>query len=479
MQVRHKGLALTFLAITQLMIVLDASIVNVALPAIQSALGFSNSSLQWTVNAYTLIFGGFLLLGGRFADRLGRKRIFIAGLILFVVASAVGGFAQSETMLIIARGVQGLGGALMSPAALSLLTVIFNEGQERNKALGVWGAVGAGGAAVGLLAGGLLVNYLNWRWVFLVNIPVGALALFGAIRFLPESKDPDSNGFDLAGAFTVTVGLIALVASLVRGNDVGWLSGQTIATFLVAIALLVAFVRIEAKGSHPLLPLRIFKNRNIVGADTAILFVGAGMFGMFFYISLYLQLPQLMNYSPIRTGLAFLPVSLAIMLSAGFGSKLLGKYGPRNVAAVGLTIAPIGMLLLARVHPGGSYVTDVLIPLLIMSLGLGATFVSLTAAAVSGVDHADSGLASALLNTGQQVGGSLGLALLTAVSTARTAHVLPTSADPAAAITSGYAWGFVCAAILMFLGAIMAFININVTAKQVSDSTDELGAVPA
>jgi EmrB/QacA subfamily drug resistance transporter len=478
MQVRHKGLALTILALTQLMIVLDASIVNVALPAVQKALNFSNTNLQWVVNAYTLIFGGFLLLGGRFADRLGRKRIFMIGLFAFVAASALGGAAQSSGMLVIARAIQGLGGALMSPAALSLLTVIFEEGEERNKALGVWGAIAAGGAAVGLLMGGLLVQYLDWRWVFFVNIPIAAIAIFGAIEYLPESKDPDSNGFDISGAITVTGGLIALVYALVRGNDVGWATFETIGTLALAVVLLVAFVVLEARGSHPLLPLRIFRNRNIVGADTAILLVGAAMFGMFFYISLYLQ--DILRYSAIKTGLAFLPVSLLIMVSAGIGSQFMTKFGPRIVAGVGLTVAAVGMLLLTRIHPGGHYVSDVLIPLAVMALGLGATFVSLTGAAVSGVDHADSGLASALLNTAQQVGGALGLAMLTAVSTARTNHVAPTSLDPASATTSGWAWGFGVCAALMLLGAIVTIVNVNISGEQVAESQEEMGgALPA
>lgn len=476
-QVRHKGLALTFLAVTQLMIVLDASIVNVALPAIQHALDFSPENLQWIVNAYTLVFGGFLLLGGRFADRLGRKRIFMIGLFAFVAASALGGAAQSSATLVAARALQGLGGAMMSPAALSLLTVIFEEGPERNRAIGIWGAIAAGGAAVGLLMGGLLVQYLNWRWVFFVNIPFALIAIAGAWNYVPESKDPDSNGFDIAGAFTVTAGLVALVYALVRGNDVGWQTPETLGMLALAAVLLISFVIIEDRGSHPLLPLRIFRNRNVVGADSAILFVGAAMFGMFFYISLYLQ--EILGFSPLKTGFAFLPVSVIIMLSAGVGSKLLTTLGPRSVATGGLIIAPIGMFLLARIHPGGSYLWDVLVPLSVMATGLGATFVSLTAAAVSGVDHADSGLASAMLNTAQQVGGALGLAGLTAISTARYNHVLATSSSQAAATTSGWSWGFAACGVLMLTGALISWTTINVAPSDVAESAEELEGIPA
>jgi EmrB/QacA subfamily drug resistance transporter len=471
MHVRHKGLALAVLALTQLMIVLDASIVNVALPAIQHALNFSSTNLQWIVNAYTLVFGGFLLLGGRFADRLGRKRIFMIGLLAFVAASALGGAAQSSGMLVAARALQGLGGALMSPAALSLLTVIFDEGAERNKALGIWGAIAAGGAAIGLLMGGILVQFLNWRWVFFVNIPIALLAIAGAVRFVPESKDPDSSGFDIAGAFTVTLGLVTLVYALVRGNAVGWATFQTLGTLALSAVLLISFINIEGKGSHPLLPLRMFRNRNVVGADSAILFLGAAMFGMFFYISLYLQ--EILGFSPLKTGFAFLPVSLVIMISAGIGSHFLTTFGPRRVATFGLSVAPIGMLLLMRIHPHGNYVTDVLLPLMVLSLGLGAAFVSLTAAAVSGVDHADSGLASAMLNTAQQVGGALGLAGLTAISTARYNHVLATSATQDAATTSGWAWGFGVCAALMAIGAIISATTITVSGREVAETSEE------
>lgn len=479
---RHKGAALAVLAATQLMIVLDGSIVNVALPAIQRALEFKPADLQWIVTAYTLLFGGFLLLGGRIADRYGRRKVFLSGLTLFVVASAVGGAAQSPEMLIVARSVQGLGGALMSPAALSLLTVIFDEGPERNKALGVWGGIAAGGAAIGLLLGGILVEYADWRWIFFVNIPFGVVVIAAAFKFVPESSDPDTRGFDIAGAVTVTAGLMALVYALVRGNEVGWTSTQTIATLIASAVLLTAFFTIQKSSKHPLMPLRIFRNRNVLGADIASLFQLAGMFAMFFFISLFIQTPGMLSdsgYSAIRTGLAFLPVSLVIGISAGVGSKLLGKFRPRSIAGVGLLIATVGMALLTQIQPGGSYVLDVLIPLAILGAGMGVTFVSLTGAAITGVSHSDSGLASALLTTGQQIGGALGLAVLTAVQTYRLKDLDFANGvnAPASVLTSAWAWAFAGGAIMMGIGAILAFTLITATKEDAAAALEESGGV--
>jgi EmrB/QacA subfamily drug resistance transporter len=476
MPTRHKGLALAVLALTQLMVVLDSSIVNVALPSVQSALDFSSTSLQWVVNAYTLVFGGFLLLGGRFADRLGRKRVFIAGLVLFAVASAIGGLANSSGVLLAARALQGLGGALMSPAALSLVTVIFTEGAERNKALGVWGAIAAGGAAIGVLLGGVLVEWLDWRWVFFVNLPIAALAIVGALRFVPESRDENAQGSDVWGAVTVTGGLMALVYALVRGNEVGWATAQTLGTFAASAALLVTFFVLQQKGSSPLMPLRVFESRNVVGANAGLLLLGASIFGMFFYISLYLQ--QILGYSAMKTGAAFLPVSIIIMLSAGIGSQMLTKFGPRAVGATGLAIAAVGMLLFIRIHPGGGYLSTILLPLAVIGIGMGPTFVSLTSGGVTGVPHEDAGVASALLNTSQQVGGAIGLAMLTAVSTARFDHLAPNMTDKlaiAGATTSGWTWGFGVCAGLLALGATLVGTVMNASKEDVAANAD--GAV--
>jgi EmrB/QacA subfamily drug resistance transporter len=475
MSARHKGLALTVLALSQLMIVLDASIVNVALPAIDHALDFSNSGLQWIVNAYTLAFGGFLLLGGRLADRFGRRLVFNIGLAIFVIASGLGGFAQSSGMLVGARALQGFGGALMAPAALSLLTVIFAEGRERDKALGVWGAIAAGGAALGLLFGGVLVQYLDWRWVFFVNIPIAVIAIFGALEFVPESNDEHVQGFDVAGAISVTAGLVALVFALVRGNDVGWFATQTLGTFAVAVVLLTTFWQLQKRGTNPLMPLRIFEQRNVIGSDVALMLTTSGMFGMFFYVSLFLQ--EILGYSAIKTGLAFLPVSLVIMASAGVGSQLLGKLGPRRLAPPSLLIAATGMFLLTGIHPEGSYF-GVLIPLVVMAVGMGGTFVSLTSAGVAGVPEKDSGLASALLNTGQQIGGAVGLALLTAVSVARTNAVTDGQPLPGD-ITSGWAASFVVAGALMVIAAGVAALTVNSNAEEAEENAEHATAMTA
>jgi EmrB/QacA subfamily drug resistance transporter len=488
-EVRHKGLALTVLALTQLMIVLDASIVNVALRAIQGALEFDPADLQWIVTGYTLMFGGFLLLGGRIADRYGRRRVFMAGLAFFVLASAIGGAAQSSGMLIAARCIQGLGGAFMSPAALSLLTVIFKEGPERNKALGIWGGIAAGGAAIGVLLGGVLVEYLDWRWIFFVNIPFGALAIFGAAAYLPESVDPDPKGFDVPGAITVTGGLMALVYGLVRGNELGWTSPETLGVFALSIALLGIFVVLQMKGRHPLVPLRIFSNRNVLGADLSILFLGAGMFAMFFFLSLYIQTPGMLSdsgYSAIRTGLAFLPVSFIIGISAGMGSKLMGKIAPGKLAGAGLAIMTIGMVLLARVEPDGTYLMNVLMPMFVLGMGMGVAFVSLTAAGVTGVDHADSGLASALLNTGQQIGGALGLALLTAVYTNRLDELVPSPqlnsvGQPiyeASVQADAWSWAFLGGAVLLALAAACAAGIIKASKEEAAAAAEEGAFVP-
>jgi EmrB/QacA subfamily drug resistance transporter len=465
MSARHKGLALTVLAFSQLMIVLDSTIVNVALPAVSQALEFSRADLQWIVNSYTLAFGGFLLLGGRLADRFGRRNFFMIGLAIFAIASGLGGLAQSQEVLIAARALQGFGGALMAPAALSLLTVIFSEGEERNKALGVWGGIAAGGAAIGLLLGGVLVQYLDWRWIFFVNIPITVLVLIGTMKFVPESNEQHVNGFDVGGAITVTGGLVALVYGLVRGNELGWTSTETLLTFAVAVVMLTVFVLLQRHGRNPLVPFRIFERRNVVGADLAVLMVGAGMFGMFFYVSIFLQ--DILGFSAIKTGFAFLPVSLVIMASAGVASALLTKVGPRRLAVPGMIVAGTGMLLLTRIHPGGSYLSDVLIPLMVMASGMGMTFVSLTAAAVAGVPERDSGLASALLNTGQQIGGALGLAMLTAVSEARMDAVSEIVGQPTAAdVTSGYTVGFIFCGLLLYTGAAIAAYTIKLTREE-------------
>lgn len=461
-----RWIALAVLAISQLMIVLDATIVNVALNDIQKDLGFSGANLQWVVNGYTLAFGGFLLLGGRLADRLGRRRLFMVGASLFAAASLVGGFAQSQEMLIAARAVQGLGGAIMAPAALSLLTVVFAEGKDRDRALGLWAAISAGGAAIGLILGGTLTQNLSWEWVLWVNVPIAVLAVFGARAFLPESRDLNAGRFDVAGAVFGTGGLVALVYALVRAGEVGWTSSETLLTLLGAAALLAVFVTLQVRRDHSLLPTRLLRNRSVLGADIGALMIGTAIFAIFYFLSIFFG--QVLGYDPVKTGLAFLPMTLLIGVGAGIASNLLGKVGPRPLLVVGTLLSSAGLLLLARISSDSSYVTDLLPGLLLVALGMGLAFVALTSAAVAGVSDEDSGIASALLNAGQQVGGALGLAILTAVSTARTESLfgsdvpaIPTAASIDATV-SGWAAGFVVAAGIMALGAVIMGLMVKV-----------------
>jgi EmrB/QacA subfamily drug resistance transporter len=437
------------LAISQLMVVLDATIVNVALPDIARALEVqSQNDLSWIVTGYTLTFGGFLLLGGKLADRLGRRKVFLLGAVLFAVASLLGGLAGNLGLLIVARLVQGLGGALMSPAALSLLTVVFAEGTERNRALGIWAAITAGGAAVGLILGGVLTEYASWRWVLFVNVPIAVLAVVGALRFVPESRDERARGFDIPGALLVTGGLVALVYALVKGNDLGWGSTQTVLTLVLAVVLLAGFVVVQRRAAEPLVDFRLFRSKTLLGADLGALFVGAGIFAVFFFMILWMQ--QINGYSPIRSGFAFLPMTLCIGVAAGIGSQLLGRVGPRPLLIGGPALAALGMLSLGlRLAPDSTYLGVVLPSLVLIALGMGFTFVALTSAAVAGVPQEDAGVASALLNAGQQVGGALGLAILTAVSTARTEAIgraLPGTPQFVSALVDGWGAGFVVAA---------------------------------
>ena len=456
----RKGLALLVLAMSQLMIVLDVSIVNVAITDIDRALDVQGSEdLSWIVTGYTLTFGGFLLLGGKLADRLGRRRIFIAGASLFAVASLLGGLAGSLGMLIGARLLQGLGGALLAPAALSMLTVVFAEGRERNRALGVWAAISAGGAAIGLILGGVLTEYASWRWVLFVNVPVAVVAVLGALRVLPETRDDRARGFDVPGALLVTGGLIALVYALVKGNDYGWGSTRTLLMVGLAVVLLGAFVMVQRRTKDPLVDFRLFRSRSVLGADLGALFVGAGLFAVFFFLVLWMQ--QVHGYSPLRAGFAFLPMTAFIVVGAAISSQLMSRIGPRPLLMVGPGLGAAGMLALAlRLDPGSSYVTVILPALCVLALGMGMTFVALTASAVAGVPPEDAGVASALLNAGQQVGGSLGLAILTAVSTARTTAIAPAGpqGSPAsvAALVDGWSLGFVVAAGFLALAGVIA-----------------------
>jgi EmrB/QacA subfamily drug resistance transporter len=445
--------------LAQFMVVLDITIVNIALPSVQRGLHFSASNLQWVVNGYTLVFGGFLLLGGRAADLLGRRRLFVAGVILFTAASLLNGFAQTSGMLIAGRALQGLGGALVSPAALSIVTTTFPEGRERTRALAIWSAIAAGGSAVGLLLGGVLTDVASWRWVFFVNVPVGAIAVALAMRFISESRLENARrSYDLGGAVTVTGGLVVLVFGIVKAQTWGWGSGRAIIDFAVAIALLAAFIVIERRSETPLMRLGIFRIRSLAVGDGALLFVASGMFGMFFFASLYVQ--EILGYSPLKAGLAFLPVTGGIMLGSGLAQALIGRVGVRTVATVGVTIGGLGLLVLTGLPVHGHYASNLLTGLVPLAFGLGVAFVPITILATSGIPAEDSGLSSGLFNVAQQVGGSLGLAILSTLAASRTSHLLSgaTATGPLTARVDGYHVAFLAAAIMLFIGAgLLAF----------------------
>jgi EmrB/QacA subfamily drug resistance transporter len=455
----NRWLILVIACLAQFMVVLDVTVVNVALPSIQRGLHFSPSNLQWVVNAYTLIFGGFLLLGGRVSDLVGRKRLFTVGVALFSLASMLNGLASSPAMLVVGRGLQGLGGALLSPAALSIITTTFITQEERTRALGVWSAIAAGGGAAGLLLGGVLTQLVSWPWIFIVNVPVGAIALLLAMRYVPESRiDSEHRAFDLAGAVSVTAALVVLVYAIVKAQAFGWGSTRTVALIAGALALLSVFVVIERRSVAPLIRLSILRVRTLVVADIVLLLVASGMFGMFFFASLYVQ--EVLGYSPLRAGLAFLPVTAGIVLGAGVAQQLIKRVGVRNLAVIGTLLAASGLVVLTQLPVRGSYVGNLLSGLLPMSIGMGLTFVPITLLATGGVSDDDAGLASGLFNTAQQVGGSLGLAILSTVAASQTASVLHGATSTAAALSarvSGYHVAFgVAAAMLTAGGAILA-----------------------
>ena len=459
---RAKNLALMLLAMTQFVIVIDASIVNVALPSIGAALHFSRDNLSWVVNAYTLTFGGFLLLGGRLADLLGRRRMFMLGLVLFSLASLAGGLAQSEAWLIIARAVQGLGAAIVSPAALSIITTTFAEGAERNRALGVWGAVAGAGGAAGVLLGGILTSGLSWRWVLFVNVPIGLIAAMLAPRILLESHaDDGTEGFDIPGAVTVTAGLALLVYAVVDAVNVGWGSTATLSRLAGAAALLVAFVVIELRTRHPLLPFSIFRLRTLRGADIVGLLIGMSLFSMFFFISLYLQ--DVLHYSPIKAGLSYLPLAIGIILSAGAASVLVTRVGFKPTLIAGLLMIAGALLWFSRVPaPGGSFAANVLGPSVLAAFGLGFSFVPVTIAAVTGTKPHEAGLASGLINTSQQVGGALGLAILATVANSRTQSLFHSGVHSSSiALTKGFDRAFLVGAGFAIVGAILTAILIS------------------
>jgi len=462
----NPWVAVGIVCLAQLMVVLDATIVNVALPSIQHGLKLSPGNLQWVVNAYTLTFGGFLLLGGRLADLFGRRRLFFLGVALFSAASLVNGVAGSSAMLIGSRAVQGIGAALVSPATLAIVNTTFPGGDDQRKALSLWAALSAGGAAVGLLLGGVLTQALSWPWIFFVNVPIGAAAIALAMRFVPEGRAPvEERGTDALGALSITGGLALLIYVIVETQTYGWGSARTLGLGAVALGLIAAFVVIEARTRAPLVRLRIFRIRALAVGDAAMFFLGAGLFANFFFGTLYLQ--EILHYSPIATGFAFLPVAVLIGVAAGISQRIVPRFGVRAVAIAGMLIAAAGLALMVRVSVGGTYAGTVLPPYVLLAVGLGLAFVPATLIGVSSAHGDDAGLASGLFNTAQQVGGALGLAILVALATTHTAHLLaglgshPATHVVANATVSGYRIAFVVAAgfMLISIAVLVTFLR--------------------
>ena len=465
--VRHRpGLALVVISCAQLMVILDATVVNVALPTIRKSLGFSTANLEWLITAYALTFGGLLLFGGRTGDLYGKRRMFMVGIAVFAGASLLGGFAQDQIWLILTRGLQGVGGAIASPTALSLVAINFAEGRERNRAMGVYSAMSGAGGAIGLLLGGILTSYVSWRWIFFVNVPIGALALFLAPRVLVEAE-PKPGRLDTPGALTATAGMLSLVYGLTHAADHPWSSTGTVVPLVVAALLLTAFVLVEVRSAAPLLPLSIFSSRNRSGVYSMMLFLGMAVFSLFFFLTLYLQ--NIHHFSAVRTGVGFLPMSFGIMVAAILTSRLLVRVGIRIPLLVGPVLALAGMVWLTRLTPSTGYWL-ILAPLLLMALGMGLSFVPLTVTAVAGVAPEEAGIASALVNTGQQIGGALGLAVLgtVAVASARTyaTSALRRGAHPTAALLNaaqvhGDVTAFAVAAALMGVALLISIVVIR------------------
>jgi EmrB/QacA subfamily drug resistance transporter len=467
---RKRWIALAVIVAAQFMVILDVAIVNVALPSIQTDLNFSQESLQWVVTAYAIMFGGVLLLGGRMADLLGRRRLFIAGLVLFTVASLLSGLAWSEGSLIAFRALQGLGGGILSPAALSILTTTFAEGRERNLALGIWGAVSGSGGAAGVLLGGLLTSSIGWSWIFFINVPVG-LAVIGVTPFLVrESRAQlDHRHFDVAGAVSITGGLMLLVYAMTRAAQDGWATATTIGLLVASAALILTFLAIEIRSSAPLLPLRIFQNRTLSAANITGFLVGAALFSQFFLLTLYMQ--DVLHYSAIETGVAYLTLTLAIIVFAAVAQGLVTRVGVRRVLPVGLALSAAGLVLFTQLPVDGHYFWDIFPGFLVSGIGLALSFVPMTIAALIGVDETDAGIASGLINTSQQIGGAVGLAAATTIAVTFTNRYLDShagaSASSAAALDYGYQIAFWVLAALAAIASVVAAVMIEPNARGV------------
>jgi len=461
--------ALALIVTAQFMVILDVAIVNVALPSIKSDLHFSETNLQWVISAYAILFGGALLLGGRLADLLGRRRLFIAGLGLFAASSLLCGLAWSESSLIAFRALQGLGGALLAPAALSLLMTTFAEGRERNLALGIYGAASGSGAAVGVLLGGLLTSYLSWSWIFFINVPVGIAAIVLAPALLEESRaDSAHRHFDIPGAVSITSGLMLLVYAMTRATEVGWGTAETIGLLAGSVALILAFVAIELRSKAPLLPMRIFRLRSLTGANVTSFLVGTALFSQFFLGTLYMQ--QVLHYSAMKTGVAYLPLTLTIIALAGVAQNLVTRVGVRRVLPAGLVLATAALVLLAQLPPDGKYFFDIFPAFLLSAIGLAFTFIPLTIAALMGVQESDAGVASGLFNTTQQIGGAVGLAAASTIAITFTGHYVDShpgaTALSAPALTYGFQITFYVLAGVAALAAVLSALLIEPKAAE-------------
>jgi EmrB/QacA subfamily drug resistance transporter len=456
---RLKWFGLALLSAVQFMVVLDIAVVNVALPSIQVDLGFSQANLQWVISAYALVFGGFLLLGGRSADLLGRRRVFVLGIVAFIIGSLLCGLAWSETSLIGARALQGLGAAAISPAALSILMTSFKEGRDRNIALGVWGAVGGFGAAAGVLLGGVLTDTLSWEWIFFVNIPVGLIALALVPLLLGESRDSRVRSFDTPGGVLVTAGLSALVLAITQGHVWGWSSGRTIGVFVAAAALLAGFVSWENRTAEPLMRFEILRTKTVLGANVAGFILGTALFSMFLMLTLYMQ--QVLHYSPMKTGVAYLAVAGTSIIWANVAAALVGRVGVRPLIATGMGLLAVGMLYFTRINVGDTYSTALLPGFLIIALGMAMCFVPISIAALAGVHREEAGLASGLINTTQQIGGAVGIALLSTIAITRTDNKLAVGTAVPDAMVAGFQLAFLVGAAIAAAGLVAALLLIR------------------
>src|SRR5438034_3448072 len=463
-QDRRRWFALALIVTAQFMVVLDVAIVNVALPSIKTDLNFSQESLQWVITAYSILFGGALLLGGRLADLLGRRRLFAAGLIVFTVSSLLDGLAWSEGSLIAFRSLQGLGAALLSPAALSILTTTFREGRERNVALGVWGAASGSGGAAGVLLGGALTSALSWSWIFFINVPVGLLVLGLTPVLLRESRaDLKHRTFDFAGAASITSGLMVLVYAMTRATQHGWLTTETIGLLAASALLVVAFVVIELRSKAPLLPMRIFRLRTLTASNVTGLLVGASIFAQFFLLTLYMQ--QVLHYSALKTGVAYISLTLTLIAFSAVSQALVTRFGIRWVLTAGLLFSAAALVLFARLPVHGSYFGDLFPAFLLSGIGLALAFVPISIGGLTGVRQADAGIASGLINTTQQIGGAIGVAAATTIATTFTTRYVDVHAGATplggAALTHGFAIAFYVLAAIAALGAVAAAVLVE------------------